>query len=62
MNSRLIRNPPNKKPPLGGEKKELGGKNMFTIDLDGGTISPLIKYPPSETNIVTMNLDGGTIN
>ena len=30
--------------------------------LDGGTISPLIKYPPSEANIVTINLDGGTIN
>ena len=39
--------PPNKKPPLGG------GKTIFTINLDGGTITPLIRnyfwfdLPPS---------------
>ena len=46
----LIRNPP------------LGGKNIVTINLDGGTITPLIRNPPSEANIVTINLDRGTIN
>ena len=46
----LIRNPP------------LGGEFVFTINLDGGTISPLIRNPPSEANIVTINLDVGTIN
>ena len=34
---------------------------MSTINLDGGTITPLIRKPPSEANIVTVNLDGGTI-
>ena len=33
----LIRNPPNKKPPLGG------GNKHVTINLDGGTITPLIR-------------------
>ena len=51
----LIRHAPNKKPPL-------GGTNIVTINLDGGTITPLIRNPPSEANIVTINLDGGTIN
>ena len=46
----LIRNPP------------LGGKTIVTINLDGGTISLLIRTPPSEANIVTINLDVGTIN
>ena len=46
----LIRNPP------------LGGTNIVTIDLGGGTITPLIRTPPSEANIVTINLDGVTIN
>ena len=33
----LIINPPNK-------KTTLGGKTLFTINLDGGTITPLINY------------------
>ena len=35
---------------------------MFTVNLDGGTITPLIRKPPSEANIVTTSLDRGTIN
>ena len=50
ISPRLIRTPP------------LGGDFFFTINLDGGTISPLIKYPPSEANIATINLNRGTIN
>ena len=38
----LIRNPP------------LGGTNIVTINLDGGTITPLIRNPPSEVNIVSI--------
>ena len=33
----LIRNPPNKKTPLGG------GEMLLTLNLDGGKITPLIK-------------------
>ena len=35
---------------------------MFTINLDEGTITPLVRKPPSEANIVTITLDGGTMN
>ena len=35
---------------------------MFTINLDGGTITPLIRTPPLGATIVTINLDGGTVN
>ena len=38
-----------------------GGIICVTINLDGGTISPLIKKT-FEANIATINLDGGTIN
>ena len=40
----------------------MAGKHVFTINLDGGTSSPLIRNPPSEVNIATINLDIGTIN
>ena len=40
----------------------MGGEFVFTINLDRGTISPLIGNPPSEANIVTINLDVGTID
>ena len=51
----LNKKPPNKKPPVGGNKY------IVTIDLDGGTITPLIRTPPSDANIVTINLDGANI-
>ena len=35
---------------------------MFTIDLDGGTITTLMRKPPLGANIVTINLDDGTVN
>ena len=52
----IISPPLNKKPSL-IRTPPLGGTNIVTINLDGGTITPLIRTPPSEAN-----LDGGTIN
>ena len=56
-----IISPLNKKPPL-LRNPPLGGNFLVTINLEGGTITPVIGNPPSEANIVTINLDGGTIN
>ena len=41
-----IRTPTNEKPPF-------GGTNIVTINLDGDTITPSHKKPPSEANVVT---------
>ena len=53
--------PLNKKPPL-IRNPPFGGESVLTINLDGGTISPLIRTTPSEANIVTINLGVGTTN
>ena len=40
----IISPPINKNPPI--RNPPLGEDFIVTINLDGGTISPLIKYPP----------------
>ena len=51
----LIRNPPNKNPPLGGE-------TCCDYQFTRRHHYPPHKKPPSEANMVTIDLDGGTIN
>ena len=47
-------------PPL-DKKAHLGGTNV-TFNLDGDTITTLIRKAPLGDYLFTINLDGGTIN
>ena len=43
-------------PPLNKKPPHKIRSPFLNIDFDGGTISALMKYPPSEANIVTIKI------